>query len=131
MWKSPLFNYRFSKTVLYIINIKLHGCLFGNTGLISRVEYDISLVCCSQSWDIIFNTRACSFQFAILFYPPKRSLFSGVLWDATKDLLNYTKTNMNCSLQILPRKSGRCENKINILGLLSEVVRPNFYFLSD
>jgi hypothetical protein len=49
-------NYRFSKTVLYIINRKIHGCLeipdlflvlnMINTGFISRVEHDI-----------IFNTR--------------------------------------------------------------------------
>ena len=57
--------------------------------------------------------------------------FTRVLWDATKDLLNYAKTNMNCSLQIHPRKNGRCQKQINILGLLSEVVRTNFYFLCD
>ena len=46
-------NYRFSKTVLYIINRKM----LGNTRFISRVEHDMSLVRCAHSWDIMFNTR--------------------------------------------------------------------------
>ena len=49
-------NYHFSKTVLYIINRKIHACL-ENTRFISRVEHDISLVRCAHSCDIMFHTR--------------------------------------------------------------------------
>jgi hypothetical protein len=48
-------NYRFSKTVLYIINRKIHGCLeipdlFLVLNMISH------LFRCAHSWDIMFNT---------------------------------------------------------------------------
>jgi hypothetical protein len=43
-------NYRFSKTVLYIINRKIHGCL-------EIPDLFLVLNMISHSWDIMFNTR--------------------------------------------------------------------------
>jgi hypothetical protein len=40
-------NDHFSKTVLYIINRKIHGCF--ELQIFSRVEHDISLVRCAHS----------------------------------------------------------------------------------
>jgi hypothetical protein len=100
MWKLSLINYPFSvkiiafpcKTVLYIINRNIHGCLeipdlflvlynkqkytwmLGNTRSISRVEHDISLVCCAYTLEI-----SCSTLEINLVLPRTHVLFSTIM----------------------------------------------------
>ena len=68
----------YNKTIfLYIIKRTVHGYIFGNIKLISRVEQDISLFRFAHKWDIVVNTQN---QFHIskhpsIFYWPK-----GYLW---------------------------------------------------
>jgi hypothetical protein len=40
-----------------LYNKQKNTWVLGNTRFISRVEHDISLVRCADSWDIMFNTR--------------------------------------------------------------------------
>jgi hypothetical protein len=69
-------NYRFSKTVLYIINRIIHACLEIPYLFLVLNNYDISLVRCAHSWDIMFNTRnkygisahPCIILYLVLYY---------------------------------------------------------------
>jgi hypothetical protein len=48
----------FTEFCLYsLINRKIHGCLEIPDLFLVHVEHDISLVRCTHSWDIMFNTR--------------------------------------------------------------------------
>jgi hypothetical protein len=88
-------NYRFSKTVLYIINRKIYTWVLGNTRFISRVEHDISLVRSAHSWDIMFNPRnrsGISVHPCIILYILHKVWIWGILqsdWFSTSRILAH------------------------------------------
>jgi hypothetical protein len=50
-------NYRFSKTILYVINRRIHGCLeIPDLFLVLNTCY-LTHVRCAHLWDIMLNTR--------------------------------------------------------------------------